>query len=68
MICYNDTSDNGLLMTLEIMDCYNGIEDAWFKQYFISLYTYRYLTICLIKGPGSDSKLKVYTSHFLVDD
>ena len=54
-------------MTLEIMDCYNGMEDAWFKQYFISLYTYKYLTICLINGPGSGSKLKVYKSHFLGD-
>ena len=37
----------------------------WFQQYFISLYTYKYLTIIMINGPGSDSKLKTYTSHFL---
>ena len=30
---------------------------TWFKQYFISLYTYKYLTIYNIDGPGSDSKL-----------
>ena len=31
---------------------------SWFKQYFISLYTYKYLTIFMINGPESDSKLK----------
>ena len=38
---------------------------GWFKQHFISLYTYKYLTIYMINGPGSDSKLKAYTSDFL---
>ena len=39
--------------------------DSWFIQYFISLYTHKYLTINTINGPGSDSKLKADTSHFL---
>ena len=58
--CHRHEHTRKLLSAVKVSPC------LWFKQYFISMYTYKYLTMYMINGPGSDSKLKACTSHFLL--